>query len=63
MHTGDDWKISSIASTRETEGCELSPLGPHGRAADAGGRAYRDSLPDDTNRVQKVSHKGGYIGA
>lgn len=30
VQTGDGWKISSIAYTRETEGCEPSPLGPPG---------------------------------
>ena len=30
VHTGDGWKISSIAYTRETTGCEPSPLGPPG---------------------------------
>lgn len=30
VHTGDGWKISSIAYTRETESCEPSPLGPPG---------------------------------
>ena len=30
VRAGGDWKISSIAYTRETEGCEPSPLGPPG---------------------------------
>ena len=30
VHTGEGWKISSIAYTREREGCEPSPLGPPG---------------------------------
>lgn len=30
VHSADGWKISSIAYTRETEGCEPSPLGPPG---------------------------------
>ena len=30
VHTDGSWKISSIAYTRETEGCEPSPLGPPG---------------------------------
>ena len=30
VQPGDGWKISSIAYTRETTGCEPSPLGPPG---------------------------------
>lgn len=30
VRASDGWKISSIAYTRETEGCEPSPLGPPG---------------------------------
>ncbi|WP_419934376.1 nuclear transport factor 2 family protein [Candidatus Palauibacter sp.] len=30
VHTGDGWRISSIAYTRERDGCAPSPLGPPG---------------------------------
>ena len=30
VQSSEGWKISSIAYTRETEGCEPSPLGPPG---------------------------------
>ncbi|WP_420633100.1 nuclear transport factor 2 family protein [Candidatus Palauibacter sp.] len=31
VHTDEGWKISSIAYTRERDGCAPSPLGPPGR--------------------------------